>query len=44
MHPLLLGSGKRPFPDGGPGRPLRLTDSTTTSGTGVLRDTYRPEG
>ena len=41
IHPIVLGNGKRLFRDGGPTKPLRLVDSTT-SGTGVLLLTYRP--
>jgi dihydrofolate reductase len=43
IHPIVLGSGKRVFRDGGPNIPLRLVDSKT-SGTGVLLLTYRPAG
>jgi dihydrofolate reductase len=43
VHPLVIGSGKRLFRDGDSRKPLRLVDSTTT-GTGVLLVTYRPEG
>ena len=44
IHPLLLGSGRRLFPESG-SRPsaLELVDSATT-GTGVLIATYRPAG
>ena len=42
IAPLLLGSGKRLFDDGGR-IPLRLVDSTPT-GTGVIIGVYRPEG
>jgi dihydrofolate reductase len=41
VHPIVLGSGKRLFPEGGVKRPLRLVDSKTTS-TGVLILTYEP--
>jgi dihydrofolate reductase len=41
IHPLVLGSGKRVFRDGGPKIPLSLVGSKT-SGTGVLLLTYRP--
>ena len=41
IHPLVLGSGRRLFPDGGPAGPLRLVDSVTTT-TGVVIATYRP--
>jgi dihydrofolate reductase len=43
IDPLVLGSGKRLFEDGGRRIPLRLVDSKTTS-TGVLLATYQPEG
>jgi dihydrofolate reductase len=41
IHPLLLGSGRRLFPDDAAKAALRLVDSTTTT-TGVLIATYRP--
>jgi dihydrofolate reductase len=41
IHPLVLGSGKRLFRDGGPKTPLTLVDTKTTS-TGVVILTYRP--
>jgi dihydrofolate reductase len=41
IHPLVLGSGRRLFPDGGPFAPLRLVDAKPTT-TGVLVATYRP--
>ena len=41
VHPLVLGSGRRLFPDGGPAAPLRLVDSVTTT-TGVIIATYQP--
>lgn len=41
VEPILLGGGKRIFPDDGAARPLELV-STSTSGTGVLICTYRP--
>jgi dihydrofolate reductase len=41
IEPILLGGGKRLFPDDGRARPLRLVDSTISS-TGVLMCTYRP--
>ena len=41
--PLVLGGGKRLFPDDGQARTLRL-DSTSTSKTGVLICSYRPAG
>ncbi len=40
IHPIVLGSGQRLFPDGGPLVPLRLIDSKPTS-TGVLIATYQ---
>ncbi|MGH4015660.1 MAG: dihydrofolate reductase family protein [Pseudonocardiaceae bacterium] len=43
IEPILLGHGKRIFPDDGQTRPLELV-STTTTGTGVLICTYRPAG
>ncbi len=41
VHPLLLGSGQRLFPDDGSPQALRLVDSKTTT-TGVLIATYVP--
>ena len=41
--PVVLGSGKRLFEDGGDRKALELVDSKTF-GTGVLYLTYRPEG
>jgi dihydrofolate reductase len=43
IHPLVLGSGRRLFPEGGGPLPLRLLDSVTTT-TGVVIATYRPAG
>ena len=40
IHPLILGSGKRLFHDGGPYVPLALVESKATT-TGVLIATYR---
>jgi dihydrofolate reductase len=40
IEPILLGGGKRLFPDDGKARPLKLI-SSTTAGTGVLICTYR---
>jgi dihydrofolate reductase len=40
IHPLVLGSGRRLFPDGAYAA-LRLVDSVTTT-TGVIIATYRP--
>ncbi len=39
IDPLVLGGGKRIFPDGGVGRPLRLVDSQVTT-TGAIVATY----
>src|SRR6266481_7317606 len=41
IHPLVLGSGQRLFPDGGHFVALRLIDSKPT-GTGVVIATYQP--
>ena len=41
IHPLVLGSGRRLFPDGGPSAELQLVDAVTTT-TGVVIATYRP--
>jgi dihydrofolate reductase len=41
IEPLLLGGGKRIFPQDGRARPLQLVSATTAS-TGVLICTYRP--
>src|SRR5262249_49257390 len=41
VHPLVLGSGRRLFTDGGPFAALRLVDTKPTT-TGVLVATYRP--
>lgn len=40
IHPLVLGSGRRLFPDGSPVSEPRLVDSVTTT-TGVVIATYR---
>jgi dihydrofolate reductase len=40
VHPLILGSGKRLFGDGGGKVPLKLV-GTETTGTGVLILTYQ---
>jgi len=40
IHPLVLGSGRRLFPDGGPAAALRLVESVTTT-TGVVIAVYR---
>ncbi len=41
IHPLVLGSGRRLFPDGGAFAALRLVDTKTTT-TGVVIATYQP--
>ncbi len=41
VEPIILGGGKRLYPDDGSARPLQLVSSTTSS-TGVLICTYRP--
>ena len=41
VHPLVLGTGRRLFPEDGPRIVLRLVDSKTTT-TGVVVATYRP--
>jgi dihydrofolate reductase len=41
IEPILLGGGKRIFPDDGMARPMQLV-STTTAATGVQICTYRP--
>ncbi|MEU7910153.1 dihydrofolate reductase family protein [Microbispora bryophytorum] len=44
VYPLVLGSGRRLFPDSGSGLPaFRLVESTAT-GTGVIITVYRPAG
>jgi dihydrofolate reductase len=43
IHPLLLGSGRRLFPDDGSLARLRLADAKTTT-TGVIIATYHPAG
>ncbi len=43
VEPILLGGGKRVFPDDGRARPLELV-SVTPAATGVLVCTYRPAG
>jgi dihydrofolate reductase len=42
IHPLVLGSGRRLFPEGSPFAKLRLEDSVTTT-TGVVIGTFTPE-
>jgi dihydrofolate reductase len=41
IHPLVLGSGRRLFPDGSPFAANQLVDTKTTT-TGVVIATYRP--
>jgi dihydrofolate reductase len=41
IHPLVLGSGRRLFVDGGPTAALRLVESTITT-TGVVIAVYQP--
>jgi dihydrofolate reductase len=41
IEPILLGGGKRIFPDDGMARPMQLV-KCATAGTGVLVCTYRP--
>jgi dihydrofolate reductase len=41
IHPLVLGSGRRLFTDGGASTALRLVDTKTTT-TGVVIATYQP--
>jgi dihydrofolate reductase len=41
IHPLVLGSGRRLFPEGTAPANLRLTASTTTT-SGVIIATYQP--
>jgi dihydrofolate reductase len=41
IHPLVLGPGRRLFPEGAPQTSLRLVDSTVST-TGVLIATYQP--
>ena len=41
IHPLVLGKGRRLFPEGSPPTNFSLVDSVTT-GTGVIIATYRP--
>ena len=43
IEPVVLGGGKRLFPDDGRARPLELV-SSSTSGTGVHICAYRPSG
>jgi dihydrofolate reductase len=41
IHPLVLGTGRRLFTDGGPSASLRLVEGKTST-TGVLIATYEP--
>jgi dihydrofolate reductase len=41
IHPLVLGTGRRLFADGGPPATLQLVDSKITT-TGVIIAAYRP--
>jgi dihydrofolate reductase len=41
IHPLVLGTGRRLFPEGRPPTTLRLVDTKTTT-TGVMIATYQP--
>jgi dihydrofolate reductase len=41
IHPLVVGTGRRLFPEDGPNITLRLVDTKTTS-TGVVITTYHP--
>ena len=43
IEPILVGGGKRIFPQDGQARPLELVQ-TKTAATGVLVCTYRPAG
>jgi dihydrofolate reductase len=43
IEPIVLGGGKRLFPDDGQSRSLKLVATATTT-TGVLMCTYRPAG
>ncbi len=43
VHPIVVGSGKRLFPDGTAQKPLKLVESKTFS-TGVVYLTYQPAG
>jgi hypothetical protein len=42
IEPVLLGGGKRVFPDDCQARPLEMV-STTTAATGALICSYRPK-
>jgi dihydrofolate reductase len=41
IEPILLGGGKRLFPEDGAARPMQLVNAVT-AGTGVQVCTYRP--
>jgi dihydrofolate reductase len=43
FHPVVLGSGRRLFPEGGADVALRLT-GTATTGSGIVLHTYEPAG
>lgn len=43
IHPLVLGSGRKLFPEGGPSAALKLLESKTTP-NGVIIATYQPGG
>jgi dihydrofolate reductase len=43
FHPVVLGSGKRLFPEGQPPAALKLTETKVT-GTGVVIHVYQPAG
>jgi dihydrofolate reductase len=43
FHPVVLGSGKRLFPEGQPPIALKLIETKTT-GTGIVIHVYRPAG
>jgi RibD C-terminal domain len=43
FHPVVLGSGKRLFPEGKPPLALKLVETKTTS-TGVVIHVYQPAG
>jgi dihydrofolate reductase len=43
VYPILLGTGKRFFPDGAPPRELALV-GTKAASSGVVISTYRPSG
>jgi dihydrofolate reductase len=44
MFPVVLGQGKKVFPDGVPAATLRLLEPPLTSGTGAVRLRYAPAG